>query len=625
MAQDKAKKNDKKKRTWQYYTYSYVIPFIGVVAILFFMSACSPLFQFEYNITDFNCTMSIAKAIGHGEVYFKDIFEQRGIYLYFIHLFVAFMPYYYARLCVWILEVINLYCFYLILRMTGMKFGFKPKKHETWFVYSWTALLLVMLFPIWPTFSNPAAPEEWCIIPVAYAIYLTFKYDATQKLTLPESLLLGLGMGWIINVKYSVMMIPAGFFFGVGLHLLFTKRFKRFFEVAGTAIGGVILGSIPAFIYFAVNNAIGDWLKYYFLDNASSIGISTGPRIISYYMIMVGLFWILFMVGCCLSIQKMTHLGRKIMLSVAVFGLLGVILIGRTGIAYPMPLMVLSNMMAIVGILGTKEWVWSAPKSFRYFMIIGQLFVIASYGFNMIRQPFYETGSLRVLTPNYIKENNTKSESYKAGKIIEKFGGGKVLTLGTITNDIYMYNNEYPKFFYFDQTTMSYKRYPKSFDTQLSYVAKGEPTWVEFNTMTSVMPPNMSNKQYHHYVNGFYKSYRTMKDFNLAEVTAGVEHRALHPDQYRTYGQETIYQNGYRYDVELSAPKVLLKNYALIYMGLSEKGDITRIYHVLGNCEMLWVNKKMLIKHPELRKYVIDPGNINGTLNKYNRYERNHQ
>lgn len=624
MPQDNVKKDDKKKRSWQYYTYSYVIPFIGVVAVLFFMSACSPLFQFEYNITDFNCTMSIAKAIGHGEVYFKDIFEQRGIYLYFIHLFAAFMPYYYARLCVWILEVINLYCFYLILRLTGMQFGFKPKKYEAWFVYSWAALFLVMLFPIWPTFSNPAAPEEWCIIPVAYAIYLTFKYDVTKKLTLPESLLLGLGMGWIINVKYSVIMIPAGFFFGVGLHLLFTKRFKRFFEVALTAIGGVILGSIPAFTYFALNHAIGNWLKYYFLDNASSIGIATGLQIISYSIIMVSLFWIIFMVGCCLSIQKMTHVGRKIMLSVAVFGILGVILIGRTGIAYAMPLMVLFNMMAIVGILGTKKWVGDAPKLFRYFMIIGQLVGIASYGLNIIRSPYYEfSGSVRVLTPNYIKDNNTKSERYKAGKIIEKFGGGKVLTLGTITNDIYMYNNEYPKFFYFDQTTMSYKRYPKSFDTQLSYVAKGEPTWVEFNTMTGVMPPDMSIKQYNHYVNAFNKSYRTMKNFNLANVTAGGEYQALHRDQYRTYGQETIYQNGYRYNVELSEPKVLFKNYALIYMGLSAKGDITRIYHVLGNSEMLWVNKKMLIKHPELKKYVIKPGNINGTLNKYNRY--NHQ
>ena len=617
----KVKKDYKKKRSWQYYTYSYVIPFIGVVVILFFMSACSPLFQFEYNIVDFNCTMSIAKAIGHGEVYFKDIFEQRGIYLYFIHLFAAFMPYYYARLCVWILEVINLYCFYLILRLTGMQFGFKPKKHEAWFVYSWAALLLVMLFPIWPTFSNPAAPEEWCIIPVAYAIYLTFKYDVTKKLTLPESLLLGLGIGWIINVKYSVMMIPAGFFFGVGLHLLFTKRFKRFFEVAGTAIGGVILGSIPAFTYFAVNNAIGDWLKYYFLDNASSIGLSTAPQTISYYMIMVGLFGIIFMVGCCLSMQKMTYLGCKIMLSVAVFGILGVILIGRNGIAYAMPLMVLFNMMAIVGILGTKKWVGDAPKSFRYFIILSQLFLIASYGVNMIRQPSYEfTGSLRVLTPHYIKDNNTKSESYKAGKIVEKFGGGKVLTLGSITNDIYMYNNEYPKFFYFDQTTMSYRRYPKSFDTQLSYVAKGEPTWVECYTLTSARPPDMSNKKYNHYINVAHKLYSTIKDSNLAKVTAGVEHCALHPNQYRTYGQETIYQNGYRYGVELSEPKVLFKNYALIYMGLSEKGDITRIDHVLGNCKMLWVNKKMLIKHPELKKYVIKPGNINGTLNKYNRY-----
>lgn len=605
----KVKKDDKKKRSWQYYTYSFIIPFIGVVAILFLMSACSPLFQFEYKLPDFNCTMSIAKAIGHGEVYFKDIFEQRGIYLYFIHLFIAFMPYYYARLCVWILEVINLYCFYLILRLTGMQFGFKPKKHEAWFVYSWAALLLVMLFPIWPTFSNPAAPEEWCIIPVAYAIYLTFKYDVTKKLTLPESLLLGLGMGWIINVKYSVMMIPAGFFFSVGLYLLFTKRFKRFFEVAGTAIGGVILGSIPAFTYFALNHAIGDWLKYYFLDNASSIGISTGIQTISYYIVMVGLFWTIFMVGCCLSIQKMTHLGRKIMLSVTVFGILGIILIGRTGIAYSMPLMVLSNMMAIVGILGTKKWVGNAPKSFRYFMIIGQLLAIAAY---------VKVGPVRVLTPSYLKDNNTKSESYKAGKIIEKFGGGKILTLGTITNDIYMYNNEYPKFFYFDQTTMSYKRYPKSFDTQLSYVAKGEPAWVEFNALIGVRPPDMPNKKYNHYANIVHNAYRTTKDFNLAEVTAGSDQRALHPDQYRTYGQEIIYQNGYRYNLELSEPKVLLKNYALIYLGLSAKGDSR--YHVLGNCEMLWVNKQMLIKHPELKKYVIKLGNINGTLNKYNRY-----
>ena len=39
-----------------------------------------------------------------------------------------------------------------------------------------------------------------------------------------------------------------------------------------------------------------------------------------------------------------------------------------------------------------------------------------------------------------------------------------------------------------------------------------------------------------------------------------------------------------------------------------------------GSMQMLWVRNKELSKYPSLKKYVINPNDINANLNSYNSY-----
>ena len=103
------------KQEWKNFLYYYGLPCSLLVLALLFMSWASPIYQHAYIAQDMNASFAISKAIAHGEVYFKDIFEQRGLYFYLLQLSAGYLPYYQAKVVVWVLEVINFLLLYVVI------------------------------------------------------------------------------------------------------------------------------------------------------------------------------------------------------------------------------------------------------------------------------------------------------------------------------------------------------------------------------------------------------------------------------------------------------------------------------------------------------------------------------
>lgn len=579
-----------------------VLPPLLIVFFSFLMMVTSPLYHFAYNLTDFNCTMSVAKALAHGQVYFKDIFEQRGIYLYFIHLVGGLMPYYAAKTCIWILEVLNLLGVYWLTLKIGALFNNKKT-----YYYSTAAILIFILFM--PCSNNTADPEEWCLIPIVYSIYLAFK----QKFTLKDSWLLGIAMGYVINIKYSLMLIIAGLYFAVGLRMLFQKQFKQFGKTVLSAILGVTTGFIPAIVYFASTNSLDKWLKYYFLDNASSINLTNSVHILLYYVLTMGLF-LCFTAWPIVTLIYKINLTQKLnILSQLIWGILGILLIGRAGIGYFLPIIMYLGVLAAIGTPNIDFK--AAPKIFKIAMAVVQVFVVCCYAYKSLSYIGFDNGIVRIPNITYYNEARAKRPSYYASRMIDKFGDGKVLTYQTITNDIYMYNNEYPRLFYFDQTTMSYYKYPESLQAQNKYLATSEPKWVEHTTSVERQPNGMSDKELAHQEAIYAKRQRKSNTYSLAEVTAGIEWKEHAMDQFIKYPTQPVKLKDGTYYVRFTLPKVLVKNYKLVYLGMAGHDK-----SIEGSMQMLWVRNNELNKYPSLKKYVINPNDINANLNSYNSY-----
>lgn len=612
------------KQKYKNIALDYLVPLVILTLIMLVMSSISPIYKYTYQITDFGATTSVAKAIGHGQVYMRDVFEQRGIYLYFIHIFVAFMPYGAAKAIIWLLETINLYGFYLLMRLMGIKFGAKPEKHSKKHYYSMWSLIITGLLPFSSTMANTASPEEWCIIGILYGMYLLMQFNKTQKISLKQSFIGGLLLGYMTNIKYSVVMTLAGFFLFYGLRLLFKKQIKEFIKVAGIAILGFITACVPMFVYFGANNSLLTYFKAYFIDNASSINTNTILLGSVYYLGMFGWFILLFVASISFAVKNFTKQTKIGFVAMAIMAILGATLIGRTGVAYPMPIDVIIMALALMGMPYAHKFYHNVKNKqeqiiTKLILILQAVITVLFVAANINEQDF-DTGALRVPNVNYYQENNRPYPSLQASFLIKKFGGGKILTYGTITNDIYMYNNEYPKLKYFDQTTMSYDRFPKSVRMQNKYLRRAEPTWIEYSSLISRRPKGMSIAQYNKAAKEFDKTYKALGKIKIAQVTAGISHIKKHPEKYVKTKWQEINQNGNIYYLEMTYPKDLIKNYYLVYLGLSKKGDTSRDYRNIGVGQWLWVKKSYADKHPELYDYIIDPMHVKETLNTKNSF-----
>lgn len=70
------------RKLWERKYYLFLILFSFFTMLIF--SKSSPLY-FINDWVDANAFYSVGKGIAHGQVPYKDLFEQKGILLYFIH------------------------------------------------------------------------------------------------------------------------------------------------------------------------------------------------------------------------------------------------------------------------------------------------------------------------------------------------------------------------------------------------------------------------------------------------------------------------------------------------------------------------------------------------------------
>lgn len=604
-------KNSKKNLSPRLKTWLYmVIPTAILVIYYFITNELSPLYHYTYSTVDVNCTLAISKAVGKGQVYFRDIFEQRGIYLYLMQIYAAWVSNFTAKNLLFLTECVNLALAWTITYKIA-RFKVDPYKASLYTNIIW--LLLVSS----PVFDLPANPEELCMCIGLYALYLTIYFNKYHTVHLSQSLILGIGMGYILNLKYSNLGITSGFFFGFGIYLLFKKQFNYFAKTALTAILGVFIGSIPAIMYFSVNNALHYYIKGYFLDNASSFNLQVIPNASLVYLISLVVVLTFALGGIIMGFSALNKDTKWILMSIIVFTFFGVYAIGRSGPNYVLPLCLI---MATLFVLGNHDFItlYFKKKSTWRFIYLTWVIIVSfvTCYFTVLNGSTNTNFGLRIPRIANIKRLNTKQDNYYMSRMINHFGGGKVITFGAITNDIYAYNNEYPKNYYFDQTTMPYTRYPKSFLAQLNYLKNGEADWAVIDESAYVMPDGYSLKTLNKALKTTNDTMQLRHNLSYAMVSAPREWYNVHPDKIHNVKTQYIYDKNHHahFVLNTTIPKVLLKNYDLVYLAFLYDRPVKATSALTTDVSLLWVKKDKVYQNPELQRYVLDIDHIGKKL-----------
>lgn len=233
---------------------------IALTTVIFvtLCSKSSPIYPFN-DWVDANCFFTVGKAVANNVVLYKDIFEQKGPLLYFVHA-LAYLVSPVSFFGVYLLELVNGFLLLLILYKTMRLFTDSD-------VVIFIPALAVVIYSS-KAFSMGGSAEEFCLPCLALCNYFGLKAVAqNKKLKISEWFLTGLTASFVLWYKFSLLGFYVGFGVFFAVVYLKNKWIKQAFASVAALAGGIAALSVPVMIYFVVNKAVKDLFEVYFYDN----------------------------------------------------------------------------------------------------------------------------------------------------------------------------------------------------------------------------------------------------------------------------------------------------------------------------------------------------------------------
>lgn len=266
--------------------------YLTAAAFLLVMFASRSSFLYPCNNwDDANSYFSVGKALFNGKIPYRDVFDQKGMYLYFFY-GLAYLVSHTTFRGVFLMEglfaLADLFAVERILKLYT--------KDSTALVLS--PLPLAAVFSSYSFYWGGSA-EEICFPFLLWGFYLFMRYfkdypDSQMK----RSALFGGGLlaGMVANIKFTSL----GFFFAwmmwVAFALLASKGIAQAIKACGIFLAGMAIPFLPWVIYFMIHNALYYWYWGYVYINvfAYSNLNSEGPGLFErVYILSKILYWVI--------------------------------------------------------------------------------------------------------------------------------------------------------------------------------------------------------------------------------------------------------------------------------------------------------------------------------------------
>jgi hypothetical protein len=221
-------------------------------------SRCSFLYPFN-TWEDSNCFFTVGKSILHGLVPYKDIYEQKGPILYFLHSIAALFSST-SFIGVYFLEIMA--CYFVLYYCYKIAVLYMNKS-VIWCMPAFSFLIYGAV-----NFCEGDSAEELCLPFLAYALYLAVRWFKERKA--PSSLefiMIGITSGFVLWIKFTILGFYIGWIIVPFLFWIKNKEIKKMFVSLGLIALGVLLTTLPVILYFGLNNALKDLFTVYFYNN----------------------------------------------------------------------------------------------------------------------------------------------------------------------------------------------------------------------------------------------------------------------------------------------------------------------------------------------------------------------
>lgn len=235
--------------------YSFLVSFV----ILAICSKSSFLYPFN-DWVDSNCFFTVGKGMMQGQVVYRDLFEQKGVLLYFLH-GLTYLVSHTTFIGVYFIEVI-----------AGTVYLYYAAKTTTLFVdEKWAYVIVPALATLVYSstyFAHGDSAEELCLPLMMVGFYTLLRFFKDEATLTPRVLMVcGALAGCVLWIKYTMLGFWVGFMLAVAVALLIKKQIKRALMACVWFLAGMAVATAPWLIYFAINGALYDWFHAYFTLN----------------------------------------------------------------------------------------------------------------------------------------------------------------------------------------------------------------------------------------------------------------------------------------------------------------------------------------------------------------------
>lgn len=234
-----------------------------VAAVFLLMGSMNSPF-YPFNLwNDADCFLTVGRSLVRGKVLYRDIFEQKGLYLYGLYGLGSLVP---GRdfLGVFFVEVAAVTVF---LAYAGKALHYFLSQRA---VYASLPVLCFLLVTS-SSFQKGGSVEELSL--PFFMIFLCHAFEYFSKkgggCTAGKVFADGVCFAVVFWMKYNLCFLFIGGYLFYAAAFLLRKQWRGFIFFMVMTVLGCVLGSVPAILYFSLNGAWGDLWDSYFLTNLS--------------------------------------------------------------------------------------------------------------------------------------------------------------------------------------------------------------------------------------------------------------------------------------------------------------------------------------------------------------------
>ena len=452
-----------KKSNW-IVLYCLVIAFI----VLLYRSTSSPIYPMNLWV-DSNAALTIGRGMINGTVVYRDLFDQRGPYFYFIHAISALISDH-SFTGVFILEVIfsTIFLYY---------------SYKTLLIYTTDKAaifglpLVSLLIYHSKAFAVGDSPEEF-ILPLItisfYYLLLLMHGNGTWLGNKFNLVLNGFAFGAVFWIKFNAAGFWIGWFLIIFFFLISKRKYREILPFALNFFAGFILSCLPVIMYFSLNCAWSFLIESYFIVNIfyypSSVSFSSPIKIYAeniYQSLIQDFSFAFTMAGIILfgvtgknerrRLERLTPLVCFIFLSLGVY-------VGRMAPVYYRFVFLAFTILAFVMICqALAKKLLLDELSMRYAIIFSLLSLIL-----ISTMSFIISGRIE-----FSRIKRVDLAQYKIGEIVKEKEDASLLNYFFIDGGFYLGADIIPDVRFFQKANLSYIKFPQMQDEQKRYIEEG--------------------------------------------------------------------------------------------------------------------------------------------------------